>query len=161
RSSIAVGERDVINLDGFFGLHPELSPLHDLFARKELSVIHAVGSPDSTRSHFDAQDYMESGTPGIKTTRDGWLNRVLTDTKAHAADHALRGIAMGAEMPHALRGQYPTLAIQDLNRFGTANTELESAYANSKVFGSAAAGAKEAESILRAANVNQYKAATG
>lgn len=161
RSSIAVGEKDVIDLDGFFGLHPELSPLHDLFTRKEMSVIHAVGSPDSTRSHFDAQDYMESGTPGVKTTRDGWLNRVLTDTKAHAADHALRGIAMGAEMPHALRGPYPTLAIQDVNRFGTANSELETAYENSNVFGSAAAGAKEAESILRAANLNQYKAASG
>src|SRR5512146_2273515 len=138
RSSIALAAPTraatdgVIDLNGFFGLHPELQPLHDLFQRKELSIIHAVGSPDPTRSHFDAQDFMESGTPGVKTTRDGWLNRVLDDTcaecrgrtladgQAHAADHALgqqgmgalalRGVAMGAETPHALRGPYPTLA---------------------------------------------------
>jgi uncharacterized protein (DUF1501 family) len=135
-----------IDLDGFFGLHPALQPLHELYGRKELAVVHAVGSPHPTRSHFDAQDFMETATPGVKSTRDGWLNRVLADTqnhcadctgrtldnrRAHAADHAsgqiamasagastLRGISLGAETPRAMRGKYPTLSIPDLDRFG-------------------------------------------
>jgi uncharacterized protein (DUF1501 family) len=89
-----------LDLDGFFGFHPALRPLHELYGRKELAIIHAVGSPHPTRSHFDAQDFMESATPGVKSTRDGWLNRVLANTEcsecsprtlaggaAHAADH--------------------------------------------------------------------------
>src|SRR5262245_20752078 len=75
-----------IDLDGFFGFHPALQPLHELYGRKELAVVHAVGSPHPTRSHFDAQDFMETGTPGVKSTRDGWLNRVLADTQNHCAD---------------------------------------------------------------------------
>ncbi len=133
-----------IDLDGFFGLHPALGPLHDLYARRELAVVHAVGSPHPTRSHFDAQDFMETATPGVKSTRDGWLNRLLRETEcaactgrtladgaAHAADHqagqtglaaspALRGIAMGSALPLALRGPHPALAIADLDRFGVA-----------------------------------------
>ncbi len=138
-------ENGAVDLDGFFGLHPSLSPLHDLFKRNELAIVHAVGSPHPTRSHFDAQDFMESGTPGEKATRDGWLNRVLAETDcdacagrsladgaAHTADHvagqtgmamvpALRGIAMGPALPRALRGRHPTLAIEDLDNFGIAN----------------------------------------
>lgn len=166
RNSIAIDATKAIDLNGFFGFHPELAPLHDLYKRNELSIVTAVGSPDATRSHFDAQDYMESATPGVKTTRDGWLNRVLTDTKAHAADHALRGIAMGAEMPHALRGAYPTLAIPDLDRFGVAagmQSEFEKAYSTQSgtVLGSAAEGAFDAIQVLRNANLQQYRPATG
>jgi uncharacterized protein (DUF1501 family) len=161
RRSIAVpqpgGQRNgVIDLDGFFGLHPSLAPLHDLYQRKEMAIVHAVGSPDPTRSHFDAQDFMETAAPGSKTTRDGWLNRVLEhtgcgcdgrtleDSQAHAADHAagqsamgssaqetLRGIAMGASLPVSLRGRHPALAIDDLSRFGVAggrDATLESAF---------------------------------
>jgi uncharacterized protein (DUF1501 family) len=135
-----------IDLDGFFGFHPALRPLHDLYARRELAVVHAVGSPHPTRSHFDAQDFMETATPGTKNTRDGWLNRVLThtqcdcdgrtlaDARAHAADHTagqvgmaatdanatLRGIAMGSALPVSLRGAHPALAIEDLAQFGVA-----------------------------------------
>lgn len=158
RRAIALNASDVIDLNGFFGLHPELRPLHDLFKRNELSVVHAVGSPDSTRSHFDAQDYMESATPGVKTTRDGWLNRVLTDTRSHARDHALRGIAMGAELPHALRGPAPSLVISDLQQFSRSAAELQP-YAETKVFGSAADGAMDALQILRRANPLQYQPA--
>src|SRR5437899_8177815 len=75
RPRIAVPASDVVDLDGHFGLHPQLAALKPLWDNKSLGVIHAVGSPDSTRSHFDAQDYMESGTPGVKSTADGWLNR--------------------------------------------------------------------------------------
>ncbi|HEX6557801.1 MAG TPA: DUF1501 domain-containing protein [Longimicrobiales bacterium] len=196
RRSIAIdaptraAEAGVLDLNGFFGLHPELRPLHELFARRELSVIHAVGSPNPTRSHFDAQDYMESGTPGLKTTRDGWLNRVLADTctecsgrtladgRAHAADHAagqmggssgvlaLRGIAMGAELPHALRGAQPTLAIADLQRFGIGGgmeSEFEKVYGTEAgtIVGSAAEGAFDAVQLLKKANPLQYRPAAG
>jgi uncharacterized protein (DUF1501 family) len=177
RRSIAVAEptraaeKAVIDLDGHFGLHPELRPLHDLFERNELSVINAVGSPNPTRSHFDAQDFMESATPGVKTTADGWLNRAL-----HAADHAigqtslgqraLRGVAMGAELPKALRGREPTLAIPDLNRFGILGgqeSEVERLYRtqHGTVVGNAADGAFEAIDVLRAANLAQYKPTDG
>jgi uncharacterized protein (DUF1501 family) len=141
-------ENSAIDLDGFFGFHPALQPLHELYGRSELAVVHAVGSPNPTRSHFDAQDFMETATPGVKSTRDGWLNRVLADTahdcadctgrtldnkQAHAADHAagqvamattgvaaLRGVSLGAETPRAMRGKYPTLSITDLDTFGVA-----------------------------------------
>src|SRR5262245_33999355 len=74
-------DQSVIDLDGFFGLHPALKSFKPLYDAKQLAVVHAVGSPDSTRSHFDAQDYMESGTPGLKSTNDGWLNRYLQTEK--------------------------------------------------------------------------------
>src|SRR5271165_5342139 len=60
----------VVDLDGFFGLHPSLQPLEPLFRKNQLAIVHAAGSPDPTRSHFDAQDFMESGTPGVKATED-------------------------------------------------------------------------------------------
>lgn len=107
----------VLDLDGHFGLHPALAPLMPHFEAGTLAAVHAVGSPNATRSHFDAQDYMESGTPGIKSTPDGWVNRHL----AHAADHRdtpFRGVAIGPQMPRALRGLAPALAIQDLRAFG-------------------------------------------
>src|SRR5579862_4291423 len=66
-----------IDLNGFFGLHPALAPLKPIYDAKNLAIVHATGSPDPTRSHFDAQDYMEAGTPGLKATRDGWLNRAI------------------------------------------------------------------------------------
>ena len=66
-----------IDLDGFFGLHPRLAPLKPLFDARQMAIVHACGSPDGTRSHFDAQDYMETATPGVKSTQDGWLNRLL------------------------------------------------------------------------------------
>ena len=83
RPSIAIpqpkrgGTDAAIDLDGFFGLHPSLAPLEPLFHKNQLAIVHAAGSPDPTRSHFDAQDFMESGTPGLKSTEDGWLNRAL------------------------------------------------------------------------------------
>ena len=70
-------ESAAVDLDGFFGLHPSLAPLGPLFHNGQLAIVHAAGSPDTTRSHFDAQDFMESGTPGVKSTDDGWLNRTV------------------------------------------------------------------------------------
>ena len=147
RRSIAIqapSSRDgsALDLDGFFGLHPALKPLEELYRRSAMTVIQAVGSPHPTRSHFDAQDFMETGTPGVKSTREGWLNRVLQDTQcadcggrtlenpaAHAADHAtgqvsmatvpsLRGISMTSVVPRALQGDHPALAIPNLSDFG-------------------------------------------
>ena len=81
----AAGDRHnrlaAVDLDGFFGLHPSLSAFKPIYDEGRLAVVHAVGSPDNTRSHFDAQDYMESATPGMKSTSDGWLNRLLGEER--------------------------------------------------------------------------------
>jgi uncharacterized protein (DUF1501 family) len=119
RPSIAIprpnrSETGAIDLDGHFGLHPALKGLKPLWDRHQLAIIEAVGSPDPTRSHFDAQDYMESGTPGMKNTFDGWLNRALLKEKAPAP---LRAISMSADLPRTLRGANEALAINNLNDF--------------------------------------------
>ena len=81
RQSIAIappGKPDgALALDGHFGLHPALASLMPLWTERRLAFVHAAGSPDPTRSHFDAQLYIENGTPGQDTTRDGWMNRLL------------------------------------------------------------------------------------
>ncbi len=117
RPRIAVPERDVVNLDGYFGLHPRLAALQPLWDAKSLAAIHAVGSPDASRSHFDAQDYMESGTPGLKATPDGWLNRYCQHDREHQ-DTPFRAVAFGPQLPRILAGSAPALAIDDLQAFG-------------------------------------------
>jgi uncharacterized protein (DUF1501 family) len=105
-----------IDLDGFFGLHPSMAPLEPLWNNHSLAIVHACGSPDNTRSHFDAQDYMESATPGVKATRDGWLNRYL---QASAGERSpLRGVALARTMPRSLEGPAPALAIGSVDEFG-------------------------------------------
>ena len=105
-----------IDLDGFFGLHPSLSPLKSIYDEGHLAVVHAVGSPDNTRSHFDAQDYMEAGAPGNKSLPDGWLNRYLQGAgKADAT--AFRAIALDAKMPRTLMGSAPALALAKIQDF--------------------------------------------
>jgi uncharacterized protein (DUF1501 family) len=106
-----------LDLDGHFGLHPAMKALLPWWRDKSLALVHAVGSPDRTRSHFDAQDYMESGTPGRKGTADGWLNRSLQHASEHA-DTPFRGVALGPQLPRILRGSAPTLAVDDLSTFG-------------------------------------------
>ena len=117
RPRIAIPQRTVIDLDGRFGLHPELAMLKPFWDAGTLSAIHAVGSPDSTRSHFDAQDYMESGTPGVKSTVDGWANRYCQHAVEHA-DTPFRAVAFGPQLPRLLAGSAPSLAIDDLRAFG-------------------------------------------
>lgn len=117
RPRIAIPRREVIDLDGHFGLHPRLAGLKPLWENGTLAVVHAVGSPSSTRSHFDAQDYMESGTPDVKSTADGWANRYCQ----HAAEHVetpFRAVAFGPQLPRILAGSAPSLAIDDLRTFG-------------------------------------------
>jgi len=105
-----------IELDGFFGLHPSLAPLEPLFHQNQLAIVHAAGSPDPTRSHFDAQDFMESGTPGLKSTEDGWLNRALEAAPEESAS-PFRAVAMGPNLPRTLQGGAPAIALPDLKQF--------------------------------------------
>src|SRR5579863_7778954 len=107
RPTIAIGQRGgeggVLDLDGFFGLHPALEPMLPYWKNGTLGFVHACGSPDPTRSHFDAQDYMESGTPGVKSTNDGWLNRTLSVMPGnHSPTEAL---SLGATVPRILAGK--------------------------------------------------------
>ncbi|MCR4374976.1 MAG: DUF1501 domain-containing protein, partial [Acidobacteria bacterium] len=106
-----------VDLDGFFGLHPRMASLEPYFTRGELAIVNAAGSNDPTRSHFDAQDYMESGTPGLKSTRDGWLNRYL-HAREHEEASAFRAVSLTQQLPRALQGAAPALAIDQLGRFG-------------------------------------------
>ena len=106
----------VIDLGSGFGLHPALGALHSSWKEGHLGIVHAVGSPDSTRSHFDAQDYMESGTPGIKSTRSGWLNRVMGEL-GHEAPSPLGAVALTESMPRSLVGQEPSVAFASLEEF--------------------------------------------
>ncbi len=117
RPRIGVPATDVVDLDGYFGLHPSLAALKPWWDNKSLAAIHAIGSPDATRSHFDAQDYMESGTPGVKITPDGWLNRYCQHDREHQSS-AFRSVAFGPELPRILSGTAPALAIGDLKTFG-------------------------------------------
>lgn len=96
-------ENGVIDLDGYFGLHPALAPLHEFWQQRRLAFVHAAGSPDPTRSHFDAQDYLESGTPGRKATQDGWMNRLIGAMPGPALP--TRAVSIGAVMPRILAGQ--------------------------------------------------------
>ena len=118
RPTINIPRNAVLDLDGFFGLHPSMSALHDLWNQKHLAIVHAAGSTDVTRSHFDAQDYMESGTPGVKATEDGWLNRALHALPATSDKAAFRAIAMGPSLPRILSGSEPAVAVNNINDFG-------------------------------------------
>lgn len=106
RPTIGLGvpgsEGGALGLDGYFGLHPALAPLMPYWQRKQLAFVHASGSPDSTRSHFDAQDYMESATPGVKSTPDGWMNRLVSALPG--ASTASRLLSVGAVMPRVVAG---------------------------------------------------------
>ena len=105
-----------VDLDGFFGLHPGLGVLAPLFQSNQLAIVHAAGSPDPTRSHFDAQDYMESGTPGVKATEDGWLDRAIGTVPEENAS-PFRAVAMGPNLPRMLQGSTGAIAIPDLRQF--------------------------------------------
>ena len=110
------GKESAIDLNGFFGLHPALAPLKPIYDASHLAIVHAVGSPDPTRSHFDAQDYMESGTPGRKATTGGWLNRALPP-ETSASPSPVRAVSMGTELARSLQGANEALAVNNLNDF--------------------------------------------
>jgi uncharacterized protein (DUF1501 family) len=160
-----------VDLDGFFGLHPSMSSLAPWFKDGHLAIVHACGSPDDTRSHFDAQDYMESGTPGNKGTRDGWMNRYL-----HAKDHAerstpFRAVALTQALPRSLQGSSPALAIGQLGQFGVRagqDTDMmtnafasQYAQAADAMLGATGREAFDAVKMLKDANPAGYAPANG
>ena len=179
RPSIAIPQNQVLDLDGFFGLHPSLAAFRPLYEQSHLAIVHACGSPDTSRSHFDAQDFMESGTPGVKSTEDGWLNRALqAEDLIHRcagtceAHSAFRALALGADVPRTLAGKVPAIAISNVNTFtvggrgpqpGPAANAFEAMYADSgdRIFHAAGDETFEAVKMLRAANPGQYLPAAG
>jgi uncharacterized protein (DUF1501 family) len=130
RPSIAVGEpgsgaEHAIDLDGFYGLHPALAPLKDIYDKGQLAFVQASGSPDNTRSHFDAQDYMEIGTPGIRSTPDGWLNRCMFDKQKSPVP--FRAVALTAQLPRILAGAAPALTLSSIDEFRLRNDAMAGA----------------------------------
>ncbi|MDP8989728.1 MAG: hypothetical protein M3N41_06575, partial [Acidobacteriota bacterium] len=127
------GAESAVDLDGFFGLHPALAPLKPMFDANKLAIVQAVGSPDPTRSHFDAQDYMESGTPGRKATTDGWLNRALPPL-GDAHKSPVRAVSLGPSLSRTVRGHNDAVAINNLNEFkvqeASGASTFESMYAS-------------------------------
>ena len=115
-----------MDLDGFFGLHPALAPLKPLYDAKHLAIVNAAGSPDPSRSHFDAQDYMESGTPGLKSTRDGWMNRALLPEPTK--NSSLRALAVGQSLPRSLRGRNAAIAMSSLGEFRVQDANASNMY---------------------------------
>lgn len=175
RPTIAIQKSQVIDLNGFFGLHPAMQPLKPLWDRGHLAIVHAAGSPDESRSHFDAQDYMESGTPGVKATSDGWLNRALrAEDEFHALHHAsaFRAVAMGTQLPRTLQGVVPAVAVgnvQDFNVGGKnpaalpASESYEAMYSDAvnTVLHGTGTETFEAVKMLKATDPGRYVPAAG
>ena len=116
---LAGNNQTALDLDGFYGLHPALAPFLPIYKSGHLAAIHACGSPSGTRSHFDAQDYMESGAPGSKAVTDGWLSRTVLSCPEDKANHSpFRAVALGGAMPRSLQGDVQAMAIPDLKTFG-------------------------------------------
>jgi uncharacterized protein (DUF1501 family) len=159
-----------IDLDGFFGLHPALAPFKAIYSAGHLAIVHAVGSPDNTRSHFDAQDYMESATPGRKGTPDGWLNRYMQTNKNLKAT-PFRAVAFSANTPRSLLGSAPAIAMTNISDFGVragqGNNQVaqsfEALYAQtgSDMLQGTGKEAFEAVKMLKKANPQQYGASNG
>ncbi|MEP7361834.1 MAG: DUF1501 domain-containing protein [Acidobacteriota bacterium] len=168
RPSIAVPQpgqsNGAIDLNGEFGLHPTMAPLAKLYQEKQIAIVTATGSPDPTRSHFDAQDYMESGTPGRKSTRDGWLNRVLP---AEAEISPLRAVSIGPRLPRALRGPNSAVALNTVQNFRVkdeaAGMAFESMYAGTHDTELNGAGKEtfEALKLLESLRAESYVPANG
>ena len=167
RPSQASDRRDdsAIDLDGFFGLHPALAPLKPIWDGGHLAIVHAAGSPDPSRSHFDAQDFMESGTPGLKSTADGWMNRSLPHESEHTSP--VRAVAMGAVLPRAMRGANPAVAVQNLADFhvrnAAASDALQALYSgsNDPLLGAAGRETFEAVALLQSVEKRGYQPAAG
>ena len=172
RSSIAIKQNEVLDLDGFFGLHPAMASMKPLYDQGHLAIVHAAGSPDMTRSHFDAQDYMESGTPGVKITQDGWLNRALQAEAPSAGASAFRAVALGTQVPRTLQGKIPAIAVSNLADFSIAgrgpqtspiSNAFQAMYDSSSdaVLHGTGQETFEAVKMLKAANPSKYQPADG
>lgn len=160
----------VIDLDGFFGLHPSLAPLKPLWDQHLLAPIHAVGSPSTSRSHFDAQDFMETGTPDVKGTSDGWLNRLLAveGTCEQCTPAPFRAVSMTPQTPRILEGPSETIAMNSLGEFSVRATgsdaeRLEALYRTGSADLVHGTGQEMFDAVkqLRAANPQQYAPRNG
>jgi len=175
RPSIAIpkpnaGETAAVDLDGFFGLNPRLRPLKPLWDSRQLAIVHACGSPDNTRSHFDAQDYMETATPGVKSTADGWLNRYLQTRHIEDAT-PFRAVALTQQLPRMLQGTAPALAVNQLAQFGiragqaseTIGTSFEQQFAAAadRVLNATGREAFDAIKMLKGVDPAKYQPANG
>ena len=172
RPNIALKQGEVLDLNGFFGLHPAMASMKPLYEAGHLAVVHATGSPDPTRSHFDAQDYMESGTPGVKATTDGWLNRALQAEVLKGKPTAFRAVALGTQVPRTLQGKVPAVALANVGDFSVAgkgpqtspvSNAFEAMYDGStdSVLHGTGQETFEAVKMLKAADPAQYKPAAG
>ena len=172
RPTIAVKQKEVLDLNGFFGLHPAMASMKPLYDGGHLAIVHATGSPDPTRSHFDAQDYMESGTPGLKSTPDGWLNRALVSEPILGKTSAFRAVALGTQVPRTLQGRLPAVAVNNLQDFSVAGrgpqtSQLSNAFqsmydqSSDTMLHGTGQETFEAVRMLKAANLSQYQAADG
>ena len=171
RPTIAIKQNEVIDLNGFFGLHPQMAAFKPLYDQGHLAIIHAAGSPDPSRSHFDAQDYMESGTPGVKVTQDGWLNRALQNAPDEKPT-AFRAVALGTQVPRTLQGKVPAIAVANLADFSVAgkgpqtspiSNAFQAMYDESTdaVLHGTGQETFEAVKMLKAADPASYKPANG
>ena len=109
-------DNPLIDLDGKFGLHPSMKVFEPMFREKRLGIVHGIGSPNNTRSHFDAQDYMESGTPFNKGTASGWLNRAV-GLLGHDALTPFTAVSLTSSIPRSFYGDNPAVAISNLQDF--------------------------------------------
>ena len=170
RPSINIPRKAVLDLDGFFGLHPSLVAFQPLWQQGHLAIVHAAGSPDQTRSHFDAQDFMETGTPGVKITEDGWMNRSLHNLPAVTSP--FRAIALGPSLPRILSGAEPAVAMNNINDFSVggrspkpslAATAFEAMYDHSSdsVLHGTGTETFDAVKMLKAADPEKYSPAPG
>lgn len=163
----AQGETGLLSLDGRFGLHPGLQPLHQHFTDGQLAIIHGIGSPNSTRSHFDAQDYMETGIVDRKGAASGWLNRA-TGLLGHEST-PFQSVAMTESTPKSLYGEQPTLSISSLDDFKLKASSKETEDSLEKLYQSATqqalqrrgSEAFEAADVLSAKRYQAYKPANG
>jgi uncharacterized protein (DUF1501 family) len=168
----AAGEDRSIDLGCGFGLHPALGPLEPLWKEGRLAVVHQVGSPDPSRSHFDAQDYMETGTPGRKGTASGWLNRVCGELGHEATP--FRALAMTSALPRSLYGEEPAIAVARLEDFAVrlpgaeraaaaAGKGFEALYEETtqELLRATGADTFEAVGLLRDLDLRRYRPAAG
>jgi uncharacterized protein (DUF1501 family) len=170
RPSIAIarpgaGADGGLDLDGFFAFNPRLQPLKPFWDRRDLAIVHACGSPDSTRSHFDAQDYMETATPGVKSTEDGWLNRYLQARRDEQAT-AFRAVALSEQLPRMLQGPASALAVDQIADFsvrGGLGQSFEAQYAAAadELLNPVGRDAFEAMRMLRRIDGAAYRPANG
>jgi uncharacterized protein (DUF1501 family) len=168
--SRGVARDAAIDLDGFFGFHPSLAPFKPLYDRGILAPVHAVGSPSATRSHFDAQDYMETGTPDVKGTQDGWLNRYLAvqGTCDECRTSPFRAVSLTQQTPRIMEGATEVVAMNSLNEFtvrasGTQAERLEALYRTGSTDLVHGTGSEmfEAVKMLKAANPQKYAPRNG